>query len=337
MKFLVDKYTCKASEAVTPSLVVDNNIQHLLVVGSNSSQKEAVVQEVLLQLYGPGCTQLKSTEYTIHNYGSNSTKIRLRQSNYHMILVPNNSALDKYVLQEVVLDFCKKNDILFFNTKTRFKCVVIHKADNLSEQAQFCLRRVMETTTRSCRFILLSTNPCNFISPIRSRFIQVSVPTPTVKEVNDFIDDVSHREGLEDTSPSRDITRDYRTALWKLESRKHGVDFCNWWESVVDSIAKELVREKRAQVMNDVRHRFGQLFVSNIESRQVLTRLMKTLFEEMGSRYDRSTFAEVARLFARYDCRLKNATRYVLHLEALFCNLVWVLAGHPSPEQPALL
>lgn len=333
MKFLVDEYSCMPipeSQQWFPA--EPNDMQNMLIVGGPSSNKEKHLDNLLIYLYGEGVKNVKETEYTISNYGSNSTKIRLRHSNYHIVLVPNNSALDKYVLQEVVVDFCKKNDLVFFKSTTRFKTVVIHRADNLSEQAQFCLRRVMETTSRQCRFLLLSTNPCNFIMPIRSRFIQINVPTASESQVYDFIRGVAEKEGIPFDGENID-RRDCQAALWKLESARHGVPHFCWWETLVDQIVGHIITGMSSGInktTDDVRDKLGQLFVSNIDSHMVLLRMMKTLFRDLGDKKNVKTMYLLTSTIACFDCRLKNATRYILHIEALVHALAFILHGKNS-------
>jgi DNA polymerase III delta prime subunit len=334
MQLLVDKY--KSLNKKTCLLKFTDNLQHLLLVGSASSDKEVFVDHLLEKLYGEGCKHIKESDYTINNYGSNTTKVKLRHSNYHMIITPNNSALDKYILQEVIVDFCRKRDLYFFKSPTPFKCVVIHKADNLSEQAQFCLRRVMETTSSLCRFILLSSNPCNFICPIRSRFIQINIPTPDVEEIQNFISEVASKEAInaDDVQVS---TRDYKELLWKLESKRHNVQYYCWWEITVDFIANYIVSHpfKSLKYSSEIRDKLGQLFVSNIEAQAVIYHLMKTIFKQVD--VDIHKFSSLSEIFSRFDCRLRNATRYILHMEALINNLSWVIHHSPLDARPALL
>lgn len=326
MTFLVDKYpTIRQLDSLPKNL---ENLQHLLVVGGPSSGKEEFVSDLLHRLYGDGSKNIKETEYTINNYGSNSTKVILKHSNYHIILSPNNSALDKYIIQEVVVDFCKKNDLYFFKGKTPFKCVVVFKADNLSEQAQFCLRRVMESTAALCRFILVSSNPCNFIDPIRSRFVQVNIPTPSMDRIKEFVRDVATKESivLEDHMLGKCIIRDSREALWRLESLKYGVPYNCWWEQKVEELVEDILQNplRTIKSANDVREKLGQLFVSNIESEKVVTHMMRSFFR---LKHPNSNVAQSAVVFAKFDCRLKNATRYVLHLEALLHALASIIHG----------
>lgn len=334
MQLLIDKY--KSLKTECPLIRFSKNLQNLLLVGSSSSDKEVFVEQLLENLYGSGCKNIKESDYTINNYGSNSTKIKLRHSNYHMIVIPNNSALDKYILQEVIVEFCRKNSLYFFKGKTPFKCIVVHNADNLSEQAQFCLRRVMETTSSLCRFILLSTNPCNFICPIRSRFIQINIPTASLSEVDNFITDVVENESIEISKLDVD-TRDYKELLWRLESARHGVGYFCWWKVNVDALADYIINKpfKTLKTICEVRDKLGQLFVSNIESQKVVYQLMKVIFERVD--VDLQKFASIAEVFSRFDCRLRNATRYILHMEALINNLAWVIHYSPLDSRPALL
>lgn len=338
MRFLVDTYSCTSciNRFWLPN--DPNDMQNMLIVGGPSSDKEKHLDDILSFLYGEGYKHMKETEYVINNYGSNSTKIKLAHSNYHIVIVPNNSALDKYILQEAVIDFCRKQDLVFFKGKTKFKTVVIHRADNLSEQAQFCLRRVMETTSRFCRFLLLSMNPCNFIMPIRSRLIQVNIPTPKKEQIRDFLAGVAEKEGIpfreKDFHQDR---RNYRVSLWRLESYRHGVPYMCWWEQTTDQVVHQILHSSpmtSLKSMTEIRERFGQLFVSNIDSHMVVLHMMKTMFSKLPHDADPKKLAMLASVFACFDCRLKNATRYILHMEALVHGLCAILHGTSSFETP---
>lgn len=334
MQFLVDKYSLQLNhEDWIPRDVED--LQHIMVVGGISSEKELFVERLLFRLYGEASKNVKEIEHSITNYGSNVTKVCLRHSRHHLIMQPNNSALDKYIIQEVIVDFCKKNDLSFYDSKTPFKCVVIRKADSLSEQAQFCLRRIMETTTRLCRFILVCTNPCNFILPIRSRFIQINIPTPQEDQVAAFLKRIASEEQIiVDDSFTKHCGRDLRGLLWKLESARHGVEHHCWWKEKTDSIVTNLLngQNRGLRCAMAVREALGQLFITNIEAELILLRMMRVFFSRIEDSIDTSKAAQCAELFARFDCRLKNATRFILHLEALVHHLVWVLHGHPPSK-----
>lgn len=331
MQFLVDKYQCPTEFDIRTWIPKDvSQLQHLLLVGGPSSGKEESTNRLLETLYGDGYKRMKETEYTINNYGSNATKVRLKHSNYHMSITPANSALDKYVIQEVIVDFCRKNDLYFFQSTCPFKCVVIYSADNLSEQAQFCLRRVMETTTRLCRFIMLSSNPCNFILPIRSRFIQINMPTPSLQKVQDFISHVIKEEGItKDDNVNLEVCRDSKEMLWKLESMRFGVPYRCCWKTTVEEIVKHILDNplKTMRSIAEVREKLGHLFVSNIESDKVILHMMKTMLKSCPS-----NAALLVEAFARFDCRLRNATRYILHLEALIHALTAII--HHKGETP---
>lgn len=332
MKFLVYKYSLQSDdEKWMPRRIED--LQHIMVVGGVSSDKEACVERLLHRLYGRAASNIKEVEYTIANYGSNVTKVNLRHSRHHLIMQPNNSALDKYIIQEVIVDFCRKNDMCFYNSKTPFKCVVIRKADSLSEHAQFCLRRVMETTTRLCRFILVCSNPCNFILPIRSRFTQINIPTPKQDEVSAFIRHIASQEDISiDDNFTQDCGRDLRTLLWKLESRRHAVDYHCWWEEKTDEIVESLLSQtnRGLRSITSIRDAFGQLFITNIDAELILLRMMKVLFTSIEDNLDAEKSAQCAALFARFDCRLKNATRFILHLESLVHHLVCIIHGNET-------
>lgn len=56
-----------------------------------------------------------------------------------------------------------------------FKCVVLDEADNMTDEAQFALRQVIEKHTASVRFFLLCNYVNDIIPALRSRCVNFRV------------------------------------------------------------------------------------------------------------------------------------------------------------------
>ena len=68
-----------------------SNFQHLLVYGPEGCGKEYIVRKLLEQIYGSNAVKLQDVEYTISGYSNTKTKVKIKQSKYHIVIKPNNT------------------------------------------------------------------------------------------------------------------------------------------------------------------------------------------------------------------------------------------------------
>jgi len=311
-----------------PRVPVTPTEQNIVVVGTSSSGKYRYVEDLLLALYGPGVQRRKEVEYSISGGTNNNSKVKVTQSNFHLVVNPSVSSVDKYVIQEVIVEFAKRKDHFFFRSNTTLKLVVVLRADQLSEQAQFCLRRVVEDESATCRFVLVCSSTSNV--PLLSRFVQICLPTATREETRGYLEAVREKEGLsvepgalEPFAAERNVTE----GLWFLQSVKFGVPFEVYWKANVRKLVDAVFSQgtsRTARCVTDVRDVMTQLFVSNLDTDVLVVFFLREVLGR-GLRADKAL--RVCEVFSTYDVRIKNATRYILHIEALVNNLAHVVSS----------
>lgn len=329
--FLSDKYKLKNLDEIIFNKTVINNyttrltnsLQNLILYGYNCSGKKTFINILLNNIYGEAYNNVKENEYVINNYGSNIVKIKLSQSKYHLVLNTNNSAIDKYIIQEILVEFCKKNDQHYFKRNVNYKCVIIYKADHLSQQAQFALRRVVEEFS-FCRFILVCKNVCSLIEPIRQRFLELQFACPNELEQKILIKNICQKENIK--IPEETINaiisksdRNIKKNLLLLDCYKLNIKYkCNYI-IILDSIIGFIINGiKSTKHLQEIRENLGQLFITNLESETIIMYLQKILIKKVKDPYK---LLKILEALTNYDIRLKNATRYMLHLEALILTI----------------
>ena len=93
-------------------------LPNILIHGHTGSGKKTLVKMLLKEIYGDQVENLKQETYTIYGYGNSDSEVTVTQSNYHMIIEPNNSGIDKYIifgnhdLEDIIRDMRIETGIL---------------------------------------------------------------------------------------------------------------------------------------------------------------------------------------------------------------------------------
>ena len=80
--------------------------------------------------------------------------------------------------------------------KIPFKMIILDEADEMTNDAQTALRRIMEETSKSCRFILIGNYISNIIEPIQSRCASFSFIRLQEKELINQLESICKNENI---------------------------------------------------------------------------------------------------------------------------------------------
>jgi replication factor C subunit 3/5 len=182
------------------------SLPHLLFYGPSGAGKKARVGALLRAVYGAGADKVKVEMRSFKISGgkvvdqgassSDGVELAILSSSYHVEMSPSDVGpfKDRLVTQAVVKEMAQSN---MPTGAVTFKIVVLNDVDELSRDAQAALRRTMEKYSSTCRFILISQNPCRVIDPLRSRCIALRVPAPSVAEIQVVLQGVASAERVE--------------------------------------------------------------------------------------------------------------------------------------------
>ena len=131
--------------------------------------KKTLLKQFMEKVYDSHVNNLIDSPYKVTGSGNSTTDVIIKQSNYHIVIEPNNNNFDRYLIQDVVKEYAKKVPLQVITSKKNFKMVLINNIDNLSFYAQTSLRRTMEKFSGNCRFIMWCRSLSKVIDPLRSR------------------------------------------------------------------------------------------------------------------------------------------------------------------------
>jgi replication factor C subunit 3/5 len=181
------------------------SLPHLLFYGPSGAGKKARVSALLRAVYGPGADKVKVDMRNFKISGgkvvdqgaaADGVELAILSSSFHVEMSPSDVGpfKDRLITQAVVKEMAQSN---MPTGAVTFKIVVLNDVDELSRDAQAALRRTMEKYSSTCRFILVSQNPCRVIDPLRSRCIALRVPSPSVEEIQVVLHGVASAEHVE--------------------------------------------------------------------------------------------------------------------------------------------
>ena len=313
-----------------------SNLQHLVLYGPKGCGKECVVENLLKNIYGN--IETKEIEYIISGYSNSKEKVLINQSRYHIIIEPNNNGFDKYLIQEIIQEYAKTENLTIFKYKKLFKIVIINKIDNLSYSAQASLRRTMEKYADTCKFIFICDQLSKIIEPLRSRCLLIRVPLPNNLQIIETLTQISLNENIELEKDDYKYIIDncdskINNAIWLLEMKKFSVPNTHSWTIVIDEMVdllisdEELTSKYLQEFIKKIRELFYVLFITNIDVKKILLSLLNSLTKKVNSIELKFKVVEIVSTF---ELRISQGTRFIVHIEAMMIQILTLLNQNKS-------
>src|SRR3990167_878267 len=103
----------------------DDSIPHVIFYGPEGSGKKTIINLFLEMIYDKDVHKLEDCIYKVAGSGNKITEVIVKQSNYHIIIEPNNNNFDRYLIHDIVKEYAKRRSLGIFKTIRQFKMVVI--------------------------------------------------------------------------------------------------------------------------------------------------------------------------------------------------------------------
>jgi len=326
------------SKTITKSKVSNfKKLPNILIHGHTGSGKKTLVKLLLKEIYGDQVENLKQETYTINGYGNSDTEVTVTQSNYHMIIEPNNSGIDKYIIQEIVKEYAKQNIMQIFDNPIPYKIIFINNVDNLPYNAQTSLRCTMERYYNTCKFILCGYQISKIIKPLRSRCLNVRLPRPSRLELFDYLTEISVKERIKIPLQTINylITKsesNVKSCLWWLDYYKaklynFDIAWKNYLNPIVEFIHQTYVSKRTANlsIIMEIRNILNNILITNITGSEIMVELLNQIVLTHPE-YPDQLFTKIFDAFGTFEIRLSKGKRSIIHLEALImklCLICW--------------
>jgi replication factor C subunit 3/5 len=311
-----------------------NNFPHILLYGPEGAGKNHLVNMLLERIYDKSVHTIKEVKYTVVGYGNSKTKVDIKQSNYHIIVEPNNNGFDKYLIQEIVQEYARRQMLNIFKTKKQFKIVLVDCVDNLSYYAQASLRRTMEKYVNNCKFILLSNQLSNVIEPLRSRCLCIRVPLPSNETIFEAIFNITNNKKMNlPLKKYNEIVEKSDNhidkAIWLLQLHTMKINYKIYWHDYLENIIKIILSINKKMKKNiyftsilKIRHLLYTIFITNIDTQTIIREIMNKIILNIDCI---DLKAKIINATSDFEFRLSSGKRHIIHLEAYVHNVIHTL------------
>lgn len=333
--FFIDKYIPKnVNEShmhkellkIIELMSKDESIPHLIFYGPEGSGKKTIIRLLLQLLYDQDVNNTTMNNYTVIGSGNKANSISIKQSNYHIVIEPNNNNFDKHLIQDIVREYAKKVPLNVFKTKRTFKTVLINGIDNMSYYAQTSLRRTMEKHSKTCRFIMYCHSLSKVIDPLKSRCLCFSVPAPVESDLFTYIFKINIAENMNLSfrklcEIAKKSNGNIKKALWTLQLIKSKYDGDTEYEKSLDTIVNILIKHNLNDI-NEIRNIFYNIMITNIDGTNIIADLT---FRMMNKNFSENIKCKIINLAAKIDQNIVRGRREIIHLEAYVVGIMSIL------------
>ena len=213
------------------------------------------------------------------------------------------------------------------DTEIPFKIIILDEADEMTSDAQTALRRIIEDTSKICRFILIANNLSKIIAPIQSRCVVFKFTRISDKEIISQLKFIAKQEKIKTDEKGLQAICDYTSG-----DLRHAINILQAAASsgdVTESIVKSVVGLTKTKDVQDVLKLALDGKIS--DSRDKMIELIKVYgmsesdflkyINQAAFNSKTSNLEGVLETIAKYDYRILVGANPEIQLSALLAEL----------------
>jgi len=304
------------------SMSGDNRLSHLIFYGPEGSGKKTLIKKFLEMTFDKSINNTKEFQYLVTGSSNVQTPIGIEQSNYHIVIEPNNNNFDRYLVQDVVNEYAKRIPLNIFTAKKPFKVVVINNIDCMSYYAQTSLRRTMEKYSDTCRFIMWCRSLTKVIDPLRSRCYCFKVGAPSQEDIFMNLVQVSCQEGYklklkEYFNIVKLSDNNIKTSLWLLQLKNLDIEYSTSYDNAIITIVDLILKHNIKDVLN-IREIIYRIMITNIGCAKILKDILNKLIVNKDLSFD--VKEKIIDAAANFEYRIVKGRREIIHIEGFIIS-----------------
>ncbi|MCU4926088.1 AAA family ATPase [Halobacteria archaeon AArc-dxtr1] len=257
-------------------------------------------------------------------FGRTKTEIK-NDPRFEGFLVGRSSLSKRDMINRVL-----KESASYAPVSGSYKTILLDNAEDIREDFQQALRRIMEQHHRTTQFVIATRQPTKLIPPIRSRCFPVSMRAPTSDETVAVLSRIVEAEGVDYEQEGLEFVAGYadgnlRTAILAAQTTAEGegeITMGAAYETIGsvgrDEIVEEMVDDAEKGSFTDARKTLDDLLVDDgLDGQEILDALL----DVARKRYHGDELARLHRLAANIEFEMQAGTSDRIHLARLLAEV----------------
>jgi|SRR3989344_1652377 len=302
-----------------------DDIPNIIFYGIPNPLKLCLVNTCLEILTDESINDLTDVVYKISGCGNKIIEEIIPQSNYHIIINPKGNNFDRYLVQNIIKVYAKNKVLDVFNTKLKYKIVVIHNAHKLSHIAQASLRRTMERYNYNCRFIM--TCDKLLMKPLQSRCCHLRIPLPSIQNLCKFTYNIALKNHLIlSTSELYNIVKicnkNITNILWYIDFVKHNCKYVYNFDTFIDSLYK-LILTKSITNIDKIRETFFNISITGYTCELIIKHIILKFINDPNI-LDHIKI-QILNIGLQCEYQFLKGRRGIIHFDNFIINIMFIL------------
>ncbi len=326
MSLLIDKYNPKSfnnfiiNKKIAEKLKIyskSGTFLNKIIVGGTRVGKYTIAMALLNEYFGDDVYKKKNVEYKL-KIGTNTKEFIITQSSYHFEIFINNYLFNDRISLIKLLNIIAENK----NIKTdSYYIILIKNIDEISSSIIPCLKNIMETNIDTCRFIFISKNISKFRKIMAMLFV-IRVPKISHNEIKEFLEynkikynkEYLHENNFNLTKLLLSIE------LKTLTKRNYKYSIDCELEIFIKILNKKDINEA-TKLREHIYNYISKNLCKNLIFNHVCNHYIK-------SDLDDNIKFKIIKASAKFQNRLVNSYRELIHIEAYLINILNILINN---------
>ena len=304
---------------------------NLLIYGGNANGKTTQIYALLATIFDKKVYDLKNATFE-----EDRKVMNYKASIYHIEIDPLQlGSNDRLFIQSFLKLYIETRNV-GLNIP---KIILFKNANLLSKYAQMQLRKIIESSSITARFIFEIGSISDFSKPLLSRCLMIKIKVPKIDEVNKCIKKFCLKKGYEiDEKIINEIINDSNKIFLTLNLKKvfgflryyllTNKKFSLLYYEIFYEILNFINAKKISFVtLQKIRDYINEMYINLISMNELLI----FLYNEMSKNYKNNYFFQEKLLEITILCdnRLKKGNKECLHLELYIVSIIDLIQNLP--------